>query len=180
MPKIVQIKQPANKRAKLLVYLTALLILFTYAIGSAYAQESDKTTLSEASHVSPAIAFTTANSGRIYIAWAGTDKRLNVSIYGANYALVDKFTSDQLSIVQPSLVLRTDGLFIGWTGTDDRLNYARVDVKSDHISEFSGKVTLSEKSTVGPTLISDGTTGLYISWTGTDSRLNIAKLSLPE
>jgi len=128
--------------------------------------------LAETSESGPAL--TTFND-RLYIAWAGTDGRLNVmsSSDGVNFS--GKVTLSEFSFVAPALTLFQGRLTIAWTGTDGRLN---IMSSSDGIN-FGDKVTLEETSNAAPALVTAALVDLplpgrlYLGWTGTDGRLNV-------
>jgi len=69
--------------------------------------------------------------GALYLAWTGTDQRINlIPSYngGQTWDEAQKFTSQEKSIDGPFLLADGTRLLIGWTGADERLNVANVDV----------------------------------------------------
>ncbi len=120
----------------------------------------------------------TVFDGRLYVAWTGTDGRLNVisSADGVNFA--NKVILANTSHVGPALAVFNGRLYLGWTDTNGYLNVA----SSANGTSFSTKVTLSDMSDLSlggkdvdlsPALAAfDGR--LYIAWTGFHTHLNVA------
>jgi hypothetical protein len=105
--------------------------------------------------------------GRSFIAWTGTDHRLNV-ISTQDEGLHNwgnKHTLNEESNHGPALQMYNGRLFIAWTGTDDRLN---VMSSTDLGATWQNKRTLGETSHTEPALgIFNGR--LILMWSGTDS-----------
>jgi hypothetical protein len=129
------------------------------------------TTLAATSFVGPAFQ---VNWGRNYIAWTGTDNRLNIGSY-LNGAQSGAITLPETSYFAPSLTSFAARLCIGWTGTDTHLNV--VCSSSDWMSFPYAKVTLPDTSHVGLALATDDHGRLFMAWTGPDGRLNVSSSS---
>jgi len=76
-------------------------------------------TLPETSYLAPAIA---NFNGKIYIAWTGTDGRLNVESSSDGTTFGNQVILNQTSNAGPALASFGGDLDIAWTGTDGRLN----------------------------------------------------------
>ncbi len=106
----------------------------------------------------------------IYVAWIGTDHRLNVARY--NLAdprhLADKVTLREYSNQAPFIAAFTGRLYLSWRGTDGRLNI----MSSADGSTFNTKVTYNIAIRTSPTLVRLATisTGgvtknyLFVAW----------------
>jgi len=133
---------------------------------------TNKATLREASVAAPALITAALRGlplpGRLYLAWTGTDGRLNVMSSDNGRDFTNKVTLGETSNVAPALVDYEGRLYLAWTGTDGRLNVMR----SDNGRDFTNKVTLGETSVHAPALVVFSAR-LNIAWTGTDGRLNI-------
>jgi len=113
-----------------------------------------------------------AGLGRIFMAWTGTDRRLNVHTSNDCVNWFNKKTLDETSDHAPALAFGNGKLFLAWTGTDaDRsLNV----ISSTDGLTWGNKVTLGDSSPNAPGLaFFDGT--LFLLWCGTDAnhKLNI-------
>jgi len=114
----------------------------------------NKFILGESSNFRPALtsAFTAPGESNreLFMAWTGTDGRLNIwsSSDGINFG--NKQTFNEYSIGEPALGLQYDGIYLAWTGTDDHhsLNY----MSSDFGANFGNKMTLQASSTAAPAL----------------------------
>ncbi len=114
----------------------------------------NKFILGESSNFRPALtsAFTAPRESnrKLFMAWTGTDGRLNIwsSSDGMNFG--NKQTFNEYSIGEPALGLDKSGIYIAWTGTDDHhsLNY----MSSDFGTNFGNKKTLQASSTAAPAL----------------------------
>ena len=143
-------------------------------------------TLDEKSSTSPTLA---SSGDRLFLAWTGSDTRLNVMSSTDGRRFIDKTRLDQRSYrietrsasstssgfsetetipLAPSLAASPEGADLGWTGSDGRLNVLRT-----RPGRSPAHTVLPETSGVAPALAPvDGDVGL--AWTGTDRRLNIA------
>ena len=82
---------------------------------------TEKLTLKETSSCAVALTFYHNN---LYMAWVGSDMRLNLmrsSDGGRSFDLLSKFTSQEQSRAKPSLAVYHDKLYIAWTGLMDGL-----------------------------------------------------------
>ena len=112
----------------------------------------------------------------LYLAWTGTDNRLNVgsSSDGVHFG---KITLPESSFVAPVIEDLSGTIYLSWTGTDNHLNLIS---SSDGIT-FSHEVTLPESSFVAPALIEDRhRSKLYLAWTGTDNCLTVGNITEPD
>jgi len=119
-------------------------------------------TQSQSSLVTPSLV---ELNGQLYLAWTGTDSKLNVSCStdgGASFGT--PFTSEK-AIGGPSLCVRGTDLYIAWTGTDNKLNIAQVTISGSTVTGFTRQVTWDQKSMLAPSLASFNG-NLYIAWTG--------------
>ena len=98
---------------------------------------------------------TTVND--IYVAWRGTDNRLNVAHFNASSPthLANKVTLSEFSFSSPSLAVFNGRLYLSWQGTDGRLNV----ISSADGTTFNTKVTYNIKIRTSPTLV---TTPLFL------------------
>jgi hypothetical protein len=100
------------------------------------------------------------------IAWTGTDlaHHLNVgrSSNPTTFAGFNKVTLNESSPYGPALAFGNNTLFLAWTGTD-AMHSLNIISSSDGIT-FSNKVTLSETSGTGPSLVF--LDKLYLLWSG--------------
>lgn len=132
----------------------------------------DKVTLDETSNVAPALRSAALVGlplpGRLFVAWTGTDGRLNLisSTNGRDFG--NKVTLSEMSNTAPALTDFRGKIYIAWRGTDGRLNV----MSSTNGRDFGEKVTLGETSDLAPTL-EVFNSSLHIAWTGTDGRLNV-------
>ncbi len=105
-------------------------------------------------------------NGNLYVAWLGTDHRLNIGRYNpANPThLANKVTLREYSNNAPSIVTFQSGaptgrLYLSWRGTDGHLNI----ISSADASTFNTKVTYSATVRTSPSLVSAGMY-LYVFW----------------
>lgn len=117
----------------------------------------------------------TVGNNRVFIAWTGTDGRLNVmsALTGAtSFDSSTKVTLGETSGAAPVL-LYTTRLYLAWLGGDGRLNVA---ASSDNGLTFPTKQTLDEFAPDAPALaslginIGAGPNDLHLFWGGTDAR----------
>jgi hypothetical protein len=86
-------------------------------------------TTAQTSRNSPSMA---SLNGNLYLAWTGTDDKLNVmsstdgGLTFANQFPSKQYPSTQNSTLSPSLFVVNGTLNIAWTGTDLKLNLATV------------------------------------------------------
>lgn len=116
-------------------------------------------------------------SGRVYVAFTGTDNKLYFGYFDGNPAhnyLQAKVQLSQYSYHSPALAASNDGwINLSWTGTDGRLNV----IRSSNGTSWGAVHTWSQTATGGPGFANFCYNGCnpYISWVGTDSghQLNI-------
>jgi len=109
-------------------------------------------------------ALTVARRGR-FMAWTGTDARLNV--WGYDLPDPAQAVLPERTQQPPALAPWGDELAVAWTGSDRRLNVAWT-----RGGVFGGPQTLAATSGHGPALAPVGGE-LALAWTGTDRRINV-------
>lgn len=91
-----------------------------------------KATLDETVYVSgrdmrsesgPALA---SYNGRVWVAWTGADRRLNVMSSTDGVLFDNKLTLNERSSTQPSIAVHERSLMLAWTGGGGKLNVARL------------------------------------------------------
>jgi hypothetical protein len=97
----------------------------------------------------------------LYLAWTGTDNRLNLISSADGVKFDRKITFDETSNVGPSLAVFNNKLYLGWLGQDNLLNW----MSSSDGQGFGNKVTSTEGSSVAPALAATNDY-LYITWSG--------------
>lgn len=128
----------------------------------------NKHTLNERSNHGPALLMF---NGRLFLAWTGTDNRLNVkwsTDLGATWQ--NKRTLNETSPTEPALAVFNGKLILMWNGTDsaNRLNFIE---SSDLGLTWTNKVTLGDTSGHHPAMVS-GPDGIpYFCWTGSGNNL---------
>jgi len=127
-------------------------------------QPPQKTVLDETSRKAPALAWC---KSRLYLAWTGTDHRLNLASSPEGKEFAWTRTYQATSNVAPAMTVFKGKLHLAWTGTDGRLNLAW----SPDGEHFARKRVLPETSSAAPALTTDRNR-LCLAWTGTDRRLN--------
>lgn len=140
---------------------------------------SPPATLPGRSTKDPALALL---DGQICVAWAGTNRRLNLS-YSIGGQFNAPLTLGQKSFHAPAICWSNNRSVLAWTGTDQRLNLAYATGK-----EFSSPITLDERSVHRPTLCPVGDE-LLVGWTAPGNQLvnlalvsetgNVSKTTLP-
>jgi hypothetical protein len=138
--------------------------------------------------------------GRAYLAWTGSDFRLNIAssadgarfegkqiiphhsyirettnsttYTGPNNSPTQTSTSRNVGLA-PALAAGPDGLYLAWTGTDRRLNVMRT-----WLGE-GGHGVLDEHSGTGPGLGTAGAAGeeVVLTWAGSDQRVNLLTIA---
>jgi hypothetical protein len=74
-----------------------------------------------ASETGPALL---SHGGRLWIAWAGTDRRLNVMSSPDGVSFDHKVVLDERTSAQPALAVHNGRLAVAWTGGGNRINVA--------------------------------------------------------
>lgn len=142
-------------------------------------QQSAILTSSELSLGSPAMA---RLGGRTFVAWTGTDQRLNVMELrfeprtpqsAPRWVQGGKAILQEYSAFGPALCSDGGMLFLAWTGTDGRLNVAR----SNDGRSFFEKKTLAETSAAAPGLCL-GSETYILSWTSSDGQNRLCVRSM--
>jgi hypothetical protein len=133
--------------------------------------EYEKVTLTETSEAAPGIA---AFEGSFYLAWTGTDGRLNLVRSTDGLHFQDKIILSERSrhMASPSLTVFEGKLYLAWNGADQHVNV----MSSSDGRNFGNKVTLGETSYVGP-VVAAYSGKLYLAWTGTNRYLNVISSS---
>jgi hypothetical protein len=156
-------------------------IIYVSTADNDFGKVLNKTTLNETTYSAPAISTYYTGSGTVmYLAWTGTDSRLNVSVLEEKYIGVgnwktkNKVVLSELSNYAPALTICGGDAYLAWTGTDayHHLNVIQSNViQSKDGKNWGNKVTLDETSIDGPAISSTErpTQKLTIGWTGTDN-----------
>lgn len=163
-----QLQLAAHKRVRQIARIGLLFSLFLLlSVGGIVRSAGERVTFNESSNVAPAL---TEFTDRLYLAWTGPDRRLNVGpIDFPGSRVQPKGILGDTSNVAPGIAAFAGHLFIAWTGTDGRLNVGWVNLATNRVED---KVILGEWSNAGPALLAWGDF-LLIGWTGTDGRLNL-------
>lgn len=149
-------------------------------------QFGGKIILPETAIGSPSLA---SHNDRLFIAWTGSDRRLNIARVAAAKAvarrgdivrfhiigLTNKITLSETSYNGPALASYGGQLVVGWAGIGEGLlNFL---FSRDNGATFQGKFTSSEKAH-GALALAAGDGRLNVAWTGvdTDGHLNLAVL----
>jgi hypothetical protein len=106
--------------------------------------------------------------GRLFMAWTGTDERLNVHGSTDLVHWLNKSTLNETSNHGPALSFGNGRLFMAWTGTDGHLNV----ISSADGVQWSNKVTLGDTSPTAPGLAFFNNT-LFLLWCGTDGNRSL-------
>jgi hypothetical protein len=100
----------------------------------------------------PSLAFFPSRTpSNLYVAWQGTDNRLNVGRFNPSDPthLANKVTLNEFAFNAPSIVAFNGRLCLSWRGTDGRLNI----ISSANGTTFNTKVTYSIAILTSPTLV---------------------------
>ena len=114
------------------------------------------------------------HTGKYYLAWLGTDNRLNVIQSYDGRTWFNKVTLNEYSYHVPTIVVGDDRyIYLLWVGMDNRINIIR---SPDGIGWFD-KSTSHEKTDryIGAAYVPGTQSSLIISWVGLDYRINIIK-----
>jgi hypothetical protein len=136
-------------------------------------QYEDVTTVWEKTLRPPSIVYN-PHTGKYYLAWLGTDNRLNVIQSYDGITWFNKVTLNEYSYHGPTLVVGDDRyIYLLWVGMDNRINIIR---SLDGIGWFD-KSTSYEKTDryIGAAYVPGTQSSLIISWVGLDYRINIIK-----
>jgi hypothetical protein len=115
--------------------------------------------------LSPALA---VFGGRLYLAFTGTDHRLNVECSTDGKGFHNKVTLGDKSNTGPTLAAFGGRLYLAFTGTDGHINVE----SSANGMRFSNHVTLNDSSFFSPSLAAYRGR-LYLAFTGTNTALNV-------
>ncbi|MBT2740548.1 M12 family metallopeptidase [Bacillus sp. ISL-77] len=154
------------------------------ALGNISGISSNRKTLGDKSNYNPAL---TSHNGRLYLAWTGQDRYLNITLVdigaGGDITGISKKKTlyKEKSKDSPSLASHHEELYLIWN--ERWFEYLYI-MPIDIFSGFFNEKRISyEKSAKGPALASnpDSRTGqLFISWNGSGNEdLNIGHISLP-
>ncbi len=116
--------------------------------------------------------------GNLYLAFTGTDNRLNVypSSQGADgLQFKNKVTLPDTSEYAPALAVGNE-LYIAWTGMDHHIN---IESSSDGV-HWGNKVTLPVTTWAAPALSSNPSGGLTLAWVGDDPEHHLNLESSPD
>lgn len=114
-------------------------------------------TLNQPSNNAPAVAFF---NNLLYLAWTGTDGRLNVISYdGTNWA--NQITLGQKSNNGPALVASNNLLSLVWTGTNGNVNL----IFSSDGKGWQNQVTMDQTSGVAPASALGSFQDQAVAWT---------------
>ena len=99
--------------------------------------------------------------GNLYVAWMGSDHRLNVGRYDPAHpsVLADKVTLRESSNQAPALAAFQGRLYLSWRGTDGHLNI----ISSADASTFTTKVTYGVVVRTSPSLVAKNMV-LFVAW----------------
>lgn len=67
-----------------------------------------------------------SHGGRLWVAWAGTDRRLNLMSSPDGFSFDHKVVLEERSSAQPALAVHNGRLVIAWTGGGNRINVATL------------------------------------------------------
>jgi hypothetical protein len=114
--------------------------------------------------------------GNLYVAWQGTDNRLNIGRYNlANpTVLANKVTLNEHSTSAPALAGFNNRLYLGWTGMDGRLNL----ISSVDGSLFGSKVTYGVVARTSPALAGAGV--LSLVWEDVNATASVVVAQIPD
>jgi hypothetical protein len=129
-------------------------------------------TMSERTLSPPSIIYN-PYTGKYYLAWRGTDNRLNIIQSYDGETWFNKVMLNEYSYDGPTLVIGSDGyIYLIWVNTDAKINIMR---SQDGINWFD-KSTANELSRyhVGAVYVGNN---LIISWVGLDYKINVIKYS---
>jgi hypothetical protein len=125
----------------------------------------DSTMTTETVPLAPAMV---ATAGGLYLAWTGTDRRLNVwgpGLDGAGHVVFPETSSEA-----PALGASGQDVMLAWTGTDRHLNLLQA-----QNGAWDRPLRLDETTSEAPSLGAVGNE-IVLGWTGTDRRLNLLTL----
>jgi len=126
---------------------------------------TDKRTLTENSHHSPALA---VGNGLVFLAWTGTDPNSSLNVARAtdyvNQGFFGKATLPETSPYGPALAFFGGRLYIAWTGADPN---HKLNVAWSTDFQYFNKQTFADTSDAGPALCAAGDR-LVLAWRGQD------------
>ena len=67
-----------------------------------------------------------SHGGRLWVAWTGSDRRLNVMSSRDGMTFHQRVVLDERSSVQPALAVHDDRLVMAWAGGGNRINLATL------------------------------------------------------
>src|SRR5207249_6005699 len=104
-------------------------------------------------------------NGHYYIAWTGTDFRLNVMSSADGHTFANKVTLGETSDSAPALCFAGTKLYLIWQGRD--ANSSLNIMESTNGTAFTNKVTLGDSSDFRPAMTKAAK--LELAWTGRDA-----------
>ncbi len=136
---------------------------------------------------SPALA-ADCNTGKLFIAWTGTDKHINVAVVttaadGDPTGIVRGDPLGYTSDYGPALAFHNGALVLAHAGTPDGnifldfMSAAKPHWGADARIGFPGALNTGEISKK-PQMLTEFNNRLYLSWTGTDGAANLATVDL--
>jgi hypothetical protein len=69
-----------------------------------------------------------SHTGRLWVAWVGTDRRINLMSSADGVTFDQKVVLDERSSAQPALTVHGGRLVLSWTGGGNKINVATVAV----------------------------------------------------
>jgi peptidoglycan/xylan/chitin deacetylase (PgdA/CDA1 family) len=142
---------------------------------SASAVEITKATLNETSIDGPALWTTTNGPMRGVIAWADTNRYLNVMTTAIGTKFSSKLHLTELSPKRPAVARTPDGkVALAWIGTDGAHT---LNVLYDVYGSPKKLVLWGEASSFGPALVA-ANGNLYLAWTGTNASHSLNVLTI--
>ena len=120
---------------------------------------------SQSSKQGPALAFF---NNLLYLAWTGTDGKLNVISSSNGTSWTKQVTLNQNSNAVPALIASNDSLSLVWTGTDGKLNA----LFSSDGQGWKPQITLTQTSDLAPASAAGPFEVQAVAWTGASGILN--------
>jgi len=110
------------------------------------------------------------HGGHIYLAWTGTDRRLNVGVFAPDKEdLISKRVFQETSTCSPSLVSHNNQLFMTWSSNTNTINLAKVPVVGSSLFDIR---TFSDISSSAIALLSHKNL-LHMAWRGSEPNYSL-------
>jgi hypothetical protein len=157
-----------NKKSLGLRAIVSAVATFLLAVALGL-QSASAGTLAQTTFWQPALA---AFNGKLYLAFAGTDRQLNVmsSTDGLNFGTPVVIPNNS-SQVGPGLAAFNGSLYLAWAGTDSRhrINYV---TSTDGVT-WGGQTLFGNEASVGNPALAASSTQLLIAYNGVNSAHNL-------